>query len=58
MSQIVSPITTSALSFLTFFVTVWRNAGIHFLEDLLFHDLITQYLLGRPPTWDRCYGDY
>ena len=27
------------------FVTIWRNAGVHFREGQLFHDLITQTLL-------------
>ena len=43
MSQIVFP-TTSALSS-DIFVTIWRNAGVHFREGQLFHDLITQTLL-------------
>ena len=27
------------------FVSIWRNAGVHFREDQLFHDFITQTLL-------------
>ena len=43
MSHIVFP-TTSAPLLSNIFVAIWRNAGVHFRADQLFHDFITQTL--------------